>query len=475
MQAKTLSQAKYYLRTKLGISAEYAEHTQECPWFGTGQGSGNSPFYWLLISSTLYDLYTAQSDGGATYASPDKNLNVIIHLLGFVDDVNNRTNIPPSIELNFGIYQVIHELIEQASRDSQLWHDIITAANQELELTKCKYHVIYYDFKENGEPIMVDSPDPPAPLQIHDRQGQPITIQHVQSSKSIKYLGCHKSPLNQHHQGAAIQRKCDDYARVINCSKLSRRGTQVFYQAIYRLSVNYPLPVCYFTEEDLNKLQRKAHTAMLRRMGYNQKTLLEAVFGPDYLGGAEFFHLYDEQGYGQLSHFMKFWRTPTSHPGRLLRIAISWSQYCVGIGQSVFTDTTTKFPHWEASWLSCLRAYLASIRATLELDDPYIPSLQQEHDEFIMDIVLASGKFKPVAIRMINYCRLYLRVITIADIANAAGTAIAPGMFEGAESSINRNSDWYHVHQQRPSARAWREWRKACKLFSTPQDHALHR
>ena len=53
VQAQTLQEAKCYLRTRLGISAECAEHTRECPWFGTGQGSGNSPFYWLIISSTL--------------------------------------------------------------------------------------------------------------------------------------------------------------------------------------------------------------------------------------------------------------------------------------------------------------------------------------------------------------------------------------------------------------------------------------
>ena len=474
VQAKTLKQAKYYLRTKLGISAEYAEHTQECPWFGTGQGSGNSPFYWLLISSTLYDLYCSKTTGGATYATPDRQLSTTIHLLGFVDDVNNRTTLHPSVDSS-SLQDVLHQLIEQASKDSQLWHDILLASNQELELTKCKYHVIYHSFHDStGAPTIVDEAQPPASLNVRDKQNQPVAIQHVRSSEAIKYLGCYKSPTNQRQQLQALRRKCDDYARVINCSKLSRKGTQVFYQAIYRLSIGYPLPMCYFKEEELKKLQQKAHTAMLTHSGYNRCTALEVVFGPESLGGADFFHLYDEQGYGQISHFIKFWRTPNSHPGQLLRIAVAWSQYCVGTSWSIFKDTSTPIPHWESNWLASMRTYLAKLKADFDLDNGYIPELQREGDAFIMDIVLQSGQFQPAQIRMINYCRLYLRVITVADIADARGTAISPGIYQGTPESVNTNSQWHHVHQQRPGARAWNFWRKACRLFSTRQNQSLH-
>ena len=475
VQAKTLEQAKYYLRTKLGISKEYAEHTQECPWFGTGQGSGNSPFYWLLISSTLYDLYCSRTEGtagGATYVSPDRSLRTTIYLLGFVDDVNNRTNLPPSVD-GVGLASTLEQLLEQASKDSQLWHDILTAANQELELTKCKYHVIHFDFQENGAPVMVDEDTPPAPLNVTGKQGQAVTITHVKNSKAIKYLGCHKSPMNQRDQLAKLQEKCDDYARVINCSRLSTRGTQVFYQAIYRLSVGYPLPMCYFTKQDLNRIQKKSHRAMLAGCGFNRNTSRAVVFGPAHLGGMEFFHLYDEQGFGQVSTFMKFWRSPNTHPGALLRITVAWAQYCAGTSRSILADTTTKLPHLECTWLSSLRQYLAEVGANLELDDPYIPKLQCHNDEFIMDAVLNNPSFKPFQIRMVNYCRMYLRVTTIADITTARGDAIAPGMYNGDPTAVIVNNNWYHVHQKRPGPKAWACWRKACHLFATRR-RALH-
>ena len=458
VQAETLKHAKYYLKTKFGISSEYAKHTKQCPWFGTGQGSGNSPFYWLFISSTLYDLYCEKSTGGATYVSWDKEHSMKLHLLGFVDDVNNRTNVPIGVDVE-GLDAVLKQLIDQASRDSQLWHDILLAANQDLELSKCKYHIIHYDWQPSGEPVLSVEANPQDPVSIVGKDGAPVHIQHVPNDVAIKYLGCHKCCANQQQQKEALRIKCDDYARVINCSCLSRRGTQVCYQAIYRLSVGYPLPVCYFTFDELDKIQRKAHGAMVSHSGFNRNTKKAVLFGPPWLAGANFFHLYDIQGHGQLKLFITSWRTPNTHSGKLLRIAVSWAQYCTGTGTSIFVDTSTKLPHLESQWLKSLRKFLQDIRGWLEIGTSTVPELQREHDSFIMDAVLAEGAgFKPAQIRMVNYCRMYLRVITVADISNAAGTHIDSDVYHGEASAINNNSRWHHVHQKRPNARAWCQW-----------------
>ena len=70
LQGRTLAEARYHLKTQLGITDEYVQHSVLLPWFGTGQGSGNSPMYWLFICSTLFDMQEAVAHG-ATYESPD--------------------------------------------------------------------------------------------------------------------------------------------------------------------------------------------------------------------------------------------------------------------------------------------------------------------------------------------------------------------------------------------------------------------
>ena len=370
VQGKTLAAARYHLKTKLGISEEYVMHSYEAPWFGTGQGSGNSPMYWLVISSTIFDIYTSKSKG-VLYSHPTSEYSVALHILGFVDDTNTRTG-----DFHSHPMPPIESLIEDASKDSQLWHDLLEASNQTLELSKCKYHVIHFDFEASGEPKMVEQNRPPVDLKIKDKTGNPVTITHLPNQKAIKYLGCLKAPNSNRQQYRALQAKCDDFARVINTSQLSKRESRVFYQAIYKLSVGYVLPVSYFTFDELDKIQRKAHRAMVSHCGYNANTAKAIVYGPQYLGGAAFFHLYDIQGLGQVENFLKFWRRPKSPQGRMLRITMAWAQMCAGLSLSIFQETTWKLPHLETKWITSLQEYLEAMGGWIEMDDPQIPPPQ---------------------------------------------------------------------------------------------------
>ena len=114
----------------------------------------------------------------------------------------------------------------------------------------------------------------------------------------------------------------------------------------------------YFTMAELNRIQKRSHRAMLAGCGFNRNTSRAVTFGPAHLGGRDSFHLYDEEGYGQVSTFMKCWRSPNTHPGELLQITVAWAQYCAGNSWSIFADTSTKLPHLECTWLSSLRQYL---------------------------------------------------------------------------------------------------------------------
>ena len=190
-----------------------------------------------------------------------------------------------------------------ATNDSQLWYDILTASNQALELPKCGYHAIVFNFKPSGEPIMREHPE--GQITLHDSSGRPFTIQNWDTSQATKYLGAHKAPANQDQQYKVLKKKCNDLGRIIRCSHLDRTETQCFYWAIYSLSANYVLPTTYFTKSQLHKIQAQAHCAMVSRSGYCRMTANDIIYGPKRYGGTGFFHLYDDQGYGQIKMFMK--------------------------------------------------------------------------------------------------------------------------------------------------------------------------
>ena len=115
--------------------------------------------------------------------------------VAFVDDTNNRCN-----HFTHRPQPPVATLIEKASSDAQIWHDILESINQAMAPTKSKYHLLRYDFGPLGDPSLTIEDHPPHPLTVRDKHGTVIEIDHVPSNKAIKYLGCHKAPEGQTQQ-----------------------------------------------------------------------------------------------------------------------------------------------------------------------------------------------------------------------------------------------------------------------------------
>jgi hypothetical protein len=80
VNAQTLKQAKYNLKTALGVTEASYSH------------SGNSPMIWCFISSTLFDCHQERAYG-ALFESPDRTiLTITFSMVGFVDDSTGTVN-----------------------------------------------------------------------------------------------------------------------------------------------------------------------------------------------------------------------------------------------------------------------------------------------------------------------------------------------------------------------------------------------
>jgi hypothetical protein len=91
VMATTLQECKYKLKTLLGISDEYYKHCKFFPIYGTGQGSGNSPAIWCIISSVLFDCHASRAHG-ATFESPDRTQRITFYMIVFVDNSTGQAN-----------------------------------------------------------------------------------------------------------------------------------------------------------------------------------------------------------------------------------------------------------------------------------------------------------------------------------------------------------------------------------------------
>lgn len=209
------------------------------------------------------------------------------------------------------------------------------------------------------------------------------------------------------------------------------------------------------------------------RCGFNRNTKKAILFGPLALGGACFRSLSVQRGISQVMTFIRQWRKQST-AGKLLHITVSWFQAQVGVSFSFLDCVHDPFPHLESKWLRSLRSFLATINAKLRLDTPYLPELQRLHDFCIMDVILSSGKFTSVEICKLNYCRLYLKAVTLSDLTCINGQKLDHNKTSGNHSCISSYTCGTSIYQERPSkSAAWKLWKAANLLWSTRDGHLI--
>lgn len=456
----TLLNAKYRLKTELGTSAEFYQHNDEFPIYGTGQGSANSPMIWCFLSSILFDCYETMATG-ALYEAPDRSGTTQIQMIGYVDDSNGQTN-----TFTRNQQPTAKFLLRQASKDAQIWHDILWASGGALELSKCSYQLLSWTFSSAGTPMPIKA-IPNFPVTVKDMtRTTSQNIPAISAHSAHKTLGHYKDPAgNQRQQLHELQQKCDKAADFIARSPLNRQESWTYYFAIFLTSVGYPLASCHFTRNALDSVQRRAMSNIIAKCGFNRHTKREVLYGPSKFGGANFRSLYSLQGTGQVSAFLKYWRSPCQ-AGQLLRHSTAWAQYALGISTSFLTDVHNPLPHMEVQWLNSLRQYLYHINGTIELDNVYVPRTERLHDIHLMDSILRSEQFTAPEIRQLNYCRLYLQVVTLSDITLANGNLLDLTMLHGKVNNKSSQTKWHHFTQKRPPKRAWTLWRNANLIWS---------
>ena len=119
VHAQTLEETQYKLKTSMGVSDEFYANCQAFPIYGTGQGSGNSPAIWCIVSSVLFACHE-DNGHGAYFCTPDQEMSVSLSMVGFVDDSTGQVNDFTSNT------QPTPEFLRQIMlKDAQLWSDLL--------------------------------------------------------------------------------------------------------------------------------------------------------------------------------------------------------------------------------------------------------------------------------------------------------------------------------------------------------------
>ena len=221
-------------------------------------------------------------------------------------------------------------------------------------------------------------------------------LEYLNPYSAHKTLGCYKEPAGtQVTQFKQLKEKSDSITSFLWSTPLARGEAWTYYTACYLPSVCYPLTASHLTTKQLRKIQQNAMMIVIPRCGFNRNTHRSIIYGPYQLGGATFRHLAVEQGVLQVAYFLRQWRM-NSLVGDLLRCSVAWLQALVGTSYSAFQHPQTPLPHLESKWLASM--------LSIHLDNTYIPPLQRQHDEYIMDLLMSSNHYTPTELRKLNYC-----------------------------------------------------------------------
>ena len=102
---------------------------------GVGQGSSNGPSGWHSVCEIIMAAYR-ELNSGCTWASPDKTLQTLVWLAGFVDDV--------VAFLGFLNHHTWEEALELTQRSYRSWQGLLESTGGSLSLAKSSYTLVYW-------------------------------------------------------------------------------------------------------------------------------------------------------------------------------------------------------------------------------------------------------------------------------------------------------------------------------------------
>ena len=450
VHAKTLEEAEFKLKISTKVSNTSYKHCIKFPIHGTGQGSSNSPMIWCFISCILFDSHEEQAHG-ILFETPDQELVVKMTLVGFVDDSTSSTGANDS--------DTLQDLIRKMKEDAQLWHDLLWCSGGKLELSKCGYHIVHYNFDDSGIPRLMHHPS--EKIILTDAAGGDVTIGGKNIYQTRTNLGHDKSPGSNGitHYKRVLKKGLGIAEAIVKCGG-TRDESRMYYDTVWRPAVEYTLSQSFLSDKQLKAIEKACLPKIISKCGYNRMTSRAILGGPANLTGGGIIPLVAAMGAGEVLHFVKNWRTPQEDIGKVLRIVYAWNQYQAGVSFPLLEQPDEEISYLQGKVIPSLRKYLSKIDGKLTLDRTYIRKKLRTSDIAIMDIV-RQGEFTAVQEHRINCVRLFLGVMYFSEICSIDGMNIRDGITTGKNETEEYVVSLKKARQHLPNTRSWNLWKQA--------------
>ena len=184
-------------------------------------------------------------------------------------------------------------LILRLQEISQTWEHLLHLSGGSLNLNKCSWYVLSWDWK-GGRPIirkrMETDPDISLP---QGSATERTTIRRMDLEEAPRILGVFISPTGNFSEHIKVLKtRADTFAVRLKSPRIKVTDALLFHQTIYIPTMRYSLAAIAANEESLKTIQTNLMASLLQKMNVNCHLPTAIRHGPKLFGGLE---LYDVQ------------------------------------------------------------------------------------------------------------------------------------------------------------------------------------
>ena len=414
---KTMMEMKHRIRTKYGDSDFYYGGDK---WedgilpHGNGQGNGDGPGLWLVISSICF-LIMADEGFGVEMDSAISRTLMFLVALAFVDDTD-------LIEEAL----CVADVMEQAQASLTLWEQLMRATGGALEPSKSDWVIVSYK-EENGKWKLRPKNDELV-LRVRDPYNEVKSLNQLDPKDARETLGIWLSPTGDETiQHTKLLEAINKWCTGMQSRFLPSRDVEIAIRSTIGRKIHYCLVATDFSKTQCKDLINPVIRRVMPKMVLPRNMARTVVHGPiSFLGVG-----IDDPYYVQLVERVKIILDcggHNNHTGRILTNLIEEHILECGMPGQITTWNLDLVQHLMTySWMKSTLIQMADSRIKIHSNHAEL-KLWRKNDSFIMVRAFhrtrGAGGLDLQQIISINKCRKYMNIITLSDITDGSGQYI---------------------------------------------------
>ena len=448
----TIDQLKRRVETVHGISKDYYQQNSGEPQMGgMVQGKADVP----TLSNQQCDIQMKVHKSiapGLTIHSPDPSRKIEHHLPTFVDDSDAH------VSSSKGASNPHRDSARKLESSAQTLNDIIEFGAGLFAMHKMNWQATAWEMVKGHMELIQATTER---IVLKNNSGGIYIIEWKSPDEpniGLGYYLCPSGNQKPHFEATykAVQKLCRSAAGAFLNEAETRQA--LFQRLVPKLS--YALKLTSFNKKQFGKLNSLLRQTFVPGSKLNRNLPSAVLYGMIEHGGMEYPECQLLQDQVQIPYVLQQLRWDKEIANAMLT-TINTVQLNSGLVFPLLEFPATKIDYMGNSFILDLRCRLLSLGGSMWIENAWTPKLQREGDSSIMQLFIDCPLITRAMRKKACSCLMYMRCITLADIADPTGKYIPDGMLTG---KFQAGSDFEWPDQMRPPKKFWAAFRKCLIL-----------